>query len=199
MGTIARVSILSVMGACSVLAGLAEVLAAPPTGAMAGAPAAAAPAAAKAKNWRPPAAKIYAQALSDQMMAQHPELLSVTFHGTPPAASGIYTMFAGSYPERIGNPDDPDDIDVITKGITIIDPRWHRTNDAKKKFVVQMPLRDASGENIGLLVLAYHNDGAAPNSGAIELDFLRRAVALRDGLQARIPSYAALFEPAAAH
>jgi hypothetical protein len=49
------------------------------------------------------------------------------------------------------------------------------------------------------LVLAYHNDGGAPNSGAIEIDFMRRAVALRDGLQARIRSYAALFEPAAAH
>ena len=191
MRTIASVLMLSLIGACVAPAPFA--VAAPPAGAGA---TAAAPA--KAKNWSPPAAKIYAQALSDQIMAQHPELLSVTFHGTPPGASGIYTMFAGSYPERIGNPDDPDDIDVITKGITIIDPRWHRTNDAKKKFVVQMPLRDASGENVGLLVLAYHNDGGAPNSGAIELDFMRRAVALRDGLQARIRSYAALFEPAAA-
>jgi hypothetical protein len=186
MRTIGSVLMLSVIGACVALVPFADTVAAPPA------------AVAKAKNWSPPAAKIYAQALSDQIMAQHPELLSVTFHGTPPGASGIYTMFAGSYPERIGNPDDPDDIDVITKGITLIDPRWHRTNDAKKKFVVQMPLRDASGENVGLLVLAYHNDGTAPNSGAIELDFLRRAVALRDGLQARIRSYAALFEPAAA-
>jgi hypothetical protein len=194
MRTIARVLMLSVSGACLAAGLFADAMAAPPAGAAAGPVAAA-----KAKNWSPPAAKIYAQALSDQIMAQHPELLSVTFHGTPPGASGIYTMFAGSYPERIGNPDDPDDIDVITKGITILDPRWHRTNDAKKKFVVQMPLRDASGENVGLLVLAYHNDGAAPNSGAIELDFLRRAVALRDGLQARITSYAALFEPATAH
>jgi len=80
-----------------------------------------------AKNWRPPAGEIRAQALSNAIMATHPELLSVTFHGTPPGAAKIYTMFAGSYPERIGNPDDPDDIDVIVKGITIIDPRWRRT------------------------------------------------------------------------
>ena len=152
----------------------------------------------RAKNWTPPAGKIYAQALADRIMSDHPELLSVTFHGTPPGATGVYTMFAGSYPERIGNPDDPDDIDVITKGITILDPRWHRTNDTKKKFVVQMPLRDAANGNVGLLVLAYHNDAGAAN-GTTELDFLRRAIALRDGLQAQIPSYAALFEPAAAH
>jgi hypothetical protein len=184
MQTSVGVRVFKTIGACMALAVMTQGMAAPP-------------AAEKAKNWTAPAAKIYAQALSDQIMAQHPELLSVTFHGTPPGSAGIYTMFAGSYPERIGNPDDPDDIDVITKGITIVDPRWHRTNDTRKKFVVQMPLRDASGENIGLLVLAYHNDGAAPNNGTIELDFLRRAIALRDDLQARIPSYAALFEPAA--
>jgi hypothetical protein len=176
---------LAAIGACTALF-LAESMAA-------------APATDKPKNWSPPAAKIYAQALSDQIMAQHPELLSVTFHGSPPGATAIYTMFAGSYPERIGNPDDPDDIDVITKGITIIDPRWHRLHDTAKKFVVQMPLRDAAGENIGLLVLAYHNEAAATNSGAVEVDFLRRAVALRDGLQAVIPSFAALFEPATSH
>jgi len=178
-----RTNVFMTAGACIALIYLTQAMAAPP-------------AAEKAKNWLPPAAKIYAQALSDQIMAQHPELLSVTFHGTPPGDPGIYTLFAGSYPERIGNPDDPDDIDVITKGITIIDPRWHRTNDTRQKFVVQMPLRDAAGENVGLLVLAYHNDGAGPNNGAAELDFLRRAIALRDALQARIPSYAALFRSA---
>jgi hypothetical protein len=147
----------------------------------------------KAKNWSAPAGKIYAQALSDQIMAQHPELRSVTFHGVPPGLNGVYTMFAGSYPDRIGNPDDPDDIDVITKGITIIDPRWHRTKDTVKKFVVQLPLRDAGGQNIGLLVLAYKNDAG---SGKSEKDFFLAATALRDDLQKQIPNYEALFAPA---
>src|SRR5213592_91070 len=92
----------------------------------------------KAKNWTSPSHKIYAQALSDQIMAEHPELLSVTFHGVPPGMDKVYTMFAGSFPERIGNPDDPDDIEVITKRVTIVDPRWNRTNDKDKKFVVLM-------------------------------------------------------------
>ena len=150
----------------------------------------------KAKNWTPPAQKIYAQVISDQIMAEHPELLSVTFHGVPPGTTGVYTMFAGSYPERIGNPDDPDDIDVITKGITIIDPRWHRTHDVKKKFVVQLPLRDAAGENVGLLVLAYKNDKNPGNNGELEEAFFHKAVVIRDGLQEEIPNYAALFKPA---
>lgn len=148
----------------------------------------------KQKNWTPPATKIYAQALSEQIMAKHPELLSLTFHGVPPGLSKVYTMFAGSYPERIGNPDDPDDITVSELGITIVDPRWHRTKDAVRKFVMLMPLRDAAGENIGLLVAAYRNP---VGSGKGEKDFFLAGTALRDDLQAQIPSLAALFEPAA--
>jgi hypothetical protein len=118
-----------------------------------------APAPEKPKNCTPPAQKIYAQTLADQIMAKHPEWLSVTFHGVPPGLDKVYTMFAGSHHDRIGNPDDPDDIDVTTKGIMIVDPRWHRTNDTVKKSVM-MPLRTASGENVGLLVVAYkHPDG----------------------------------------
>jgi hypothetical protein len=153
-------------------------------------PAAAPP---KAKNWTPPPQKIYAQTLVEQIMAKHPELISVTFHGVPPGLDKVYTMFAGSFLDRIGNPDDPDDIDVITKGITIVDPRWRRTNDPVKKFVMMMPLRDAAGENVGLLVLAYKNP---PNSGKTETHFFLSATSLRDGLQKQITRYADLFKPA---
>ena len=147
---------------------------------------------APAKNWTPPAHRIYAQQLSDETMAAHPELQSVTFHGVPPGMSKTYTMFAGSYPERIGNPDDPDDIDVILTGITIIDPRWHRPHDTVKRFVVQEPLRDKSGENVGLIVYAFKTD--KENRG--ERAYTKAAMDMRDALQARIPSYEALFAPA---
>jgi len=145
-----------------------------------------------AKNWTPPAGKIYAQALSDRTMATHPELLSVTFHGVPPGAKDIYTMFAGSYPDRIGNPDDPDDIDVTKKGITIVDPRWRRANDTVKKFVVLMPLRDARHENVGLIVYAFKTE-LQPGKG--EREFFAQAMDLRDALEKDIPSYEALFRP----
>ena len=142
------------------------------------------------KNWTPPAYKINAQKLSDEIMAKHPELLSATFHGVPPGLSKVYTMFAGSFPERIGNPDDPDDVMVVELGITIVDPRWNRPKDAVKKFVMMMPLRDAAGGHIGLLVLAYKNPAG---SGKSELDFFAAASKLRDGLQKQIPNYASLF------
>jgi len=147
----------------------------------------------KKKNWTAPAEKIRAQALADEIMSKHPELISVTFHGVPPGLDKVYTMFAGSFPDRIGNPDDPDDVDVITKGITVVDPRWHRANDPVKKFVMMMPLRDAASENVGLLVLAYKSPSPVAKT---ETDFFVAASALRDELKQRIPSYVDLFKPA---
>ena len=115
----------------------------------------------------------------------------MTFHGVPPGKSKVYTMFAGSYPERIGNPDDPDDIDVILKGITVIDPRWRR-NDTVKRFVVQEPLRDKAGENIGLIVYAFKT----ANGSKGERAYTKAAMDMRDELQSKIVSYSALFDPA---
>ena len=148
------------------------------------------------KNWTPPAQPIYAQKLSDETMAKHPELLSITLHGVPPGQSDVYTMFAGSYPERIGNPDDPDDIDVTKKGITILDPRWHRTKDTDKKFVILMPMRDKAGENVGLVVYAFKNPPAQANVSKVEVDYLVKANKLRDELAKQIPNYDALYAPA---
>ncbi|MDD3178872.1 MAG: hypothetical protein PHQ04_00830 [Opitutaceae bacterium] len=146
-----------------------------------------------AKNWTPPKYKIYAQTLSEQIMANHPELISVTFHGVPPGAPAkTYTMYAGSYLDRIGNQDDPDDVMVIETGITIMDPRWHKTADPIKKYCMMVPLRDRNGENIGLLVLAYRNSDQWAKG---DLGFLLAATALRDGLQKDIPSHEAMFQP----
>ncbi|HJP69810.1 MAG TPA: hypothetical protein VJ846_13005 [Sphingomicrobium sp.] len=151
------------------------------------------PAAAEPKNWSPPSYKIYAQQLADSTMRAHPELLSVTLHGVPPGMHDAYTMFAGSYPDRIGNPDDPDDIDVSKKGITIVDPRWNRTKDPAPKFVVLMPLRDRQGANIGLVVYAFK---VPVESNAGERSFYLKALELRDALAKQIPSYDALFAAA---
>jgi len=150
------------------------------------------------KNWTAPDHKIYAQVLSDRIMAEHPELISITFHGVPPGLDKVYTMFAGSFPERIGNQDDPDDVMIIELGITILDPRWHRAKDTAKKFVMMMPLRDAGGENVGLLVAAYKNPDFQPtgSNAGNEARFFALGTKLRDGLQKDIPSYDGLFAPA---
>ena len=148
------------------------------------------------KNWTPPAATINGQKLADETMKKHPELLSITLHGVPPGMDNVYTMFAGSYHDRVGNPDDPDDIDVTKKGITILDPRWHRTNDTDKKFVILMPMRDKAGENVGLVVYAFKNPPAQANVSKVEVEYLEKANKLRDELAREIPSYKSLFDPA---
>ena len=78
-------------------------------------------------------------------------------------------------------------------GITIVDPRWHRTKDTVKKFVMMVPLRDAAGENVGGLVLAYKVPSPVARS---ETEFFAAASALRDELKPRIASHADLFKPA---
>ena len=175
MGTLGRLTCLPLLAVCAAL-GSAAVVGAPSE---------------HPKNWTPPAYKIYAQKLSDELMAAHRDLLSVTFHGVPPGQTETYTMFAGSYPERIGNADDPDDIDISKKGITIIDPRWHRPNDTVRKFVMMLPLRDASGENVGEIVIAYKNPVGSTRT---EKDFFLASSQLRDALMKKIPTFAALFE-----
>jgi hypothetical protein len=144
------------------------------------------------KNWTAPAHKMLAQKLCDEILAAHPELISVTMQGVPPGQQKVYTMFAGSFPERIGKASNPDDVVVITKGYTIVDPRYKRSDDTEKKVVVLTPLRDAAGENVGLLVLAYNNDASHSRS---EAEFYLASQALRDELQKQIPSYTALFDP----
>src|SRR5258708_26735576 len=77
------------------------------------------PAPEKSKNWTPPAANLYVQTLTGQIMAAHSELISVTFHGVPPgAAPKTNTMFGGSDPDPIGHPDDPDHAIAIETGLT---------------------------------------------------------------------------------
>jgi hypothetical protein len=56
-----------------------------------------------------------------------------------------------------------------------------------------LPLRDASGETISAIVIAYKNSSDSRKS---EKEFFLAALALRDGLQKKIKNRAALFAPA---
>lgn len=154
--------------------------------------AAAAPAHHKPHNWVAPEQKIYAQQLVDEIMRANPELLSITLQGTPPGEAKIYTMFAGSFPERIGQASDPDDIMVIDTAITILDPRWNRT-DPIRKFIVMLPLENAAAAPIGLAVIVFKNPLGINKSNG---EYLAKAQAIMDRLRTQIPDKAALFKPA---
>lgn len=141
------------------------------------------------KNWQAPAYKTLGQSLVDKLMSENPGLLSVTFHGLVPGSENTYSMFAGSFPDRVGKVSADDDIMVIKSGFTIIDPRYKK-NDPERKFLVLVPLRDAGNQNVGCIVFAFKNPA---NSGGTEASYLSQANALRDGIQAGIPGHAELF------
>ncbi|MGD9597377.1 MAG: hypothetical protein AB7G76_03285 [Steroidobacteraceae bacterium] len=141
------------------------------------------------KNWVAPAFKMHAQILVDQLMRDNRDLLSVTFHGTPPDKKGIYTMFAGTWPDRIGKISAADDVMVIESGFTLIDPRWNK-QDPEPKFLVLVPLRDRNARNIGCIVFGFKNPPGARRSDEA---FLQEANRMRDGLQSQIADHAALF------
>ena len=139
---------------------------------------------AKVKNWHAPAGKLAAQALVESLLASRSDLASVTLHGVPPGTS-VHTMFAGSWPERVGNADDPDDIDIATKALTVLDPALSR----KGLYEVMLPLKDGSDQVIGALVIGFKKADPAQDGRY----FYDQALAVQAFLKARIPDAASLF------
>ncbi|RME96939.1 MAG: hypothetical protein D6773_16470 [Alphaproteobacteria bacterium] len=145
------------------------------------------------KNWAGPKHKIFAQLLVDELMAAHPEVMSITMHGTPPGTpKGTYTMFAGSFPDRIGNESSPGDIITIEKAVTQVESKWGSPN-WKKKVSIVLPLKDRAGNYLpAAMVVAFKT---SPDDTRIDTDFMAPGIAMRDSLNARIASFQALFAP----
>jgi len=140
------------------------------------------------KNWHAPPGKLLGQKLVDEAMAKHPELLSLTLHGVPPGMS-VHTMFAGSFPDRIGNADDPDDIAAQEHELTVLDPALGHDN----KFVVFIPVQDVSGRPVGTAVVAFKRVAGHPRTA---LQYYELALKVTEELQKGTPSLEALFRPA---
>ncbi len=145
------------------------------------------------KNWVAPAYKSLAQALVDELMAKHPEVASITMHGTPPGKKDIYTMFAGSFDDRIGNESSGGDIITIKKGVTQVESKWGSANWMKRVTIVA-PVKNAKGDYLPIaMCIAFYQ---SPTSGKIDTDFLQPGVKIRDSIMSRIASVEALFGPA---
>jgi hypothetical protein len=129
--------------------------------------------------------KTYAQALLNDVVSSNPDLTIVGFHAVAPGAQN-QTMIASTL-DRIGERDDEEDLTVVAQQETILavnlkDPA---------KFKVHMPLRDATGKVIGLLVLIFKNQADKDQAY-----YCARALKIQDGVARRIPSLDALFRPA---
>lgn len=143
------------------------------------------------KNWAAPAYKIKAQALIEAFMARHPEVQNTTFHGVPPGKTQ-YTMFAGTFPDRVGNASAPHDIVVLTDRLISLETRFAPT-DNPRKAVAMIPLRDNSGKDIATAVFAFSD---VRNDEKASAYYISAAIELRDELMKDIRSYDDLFAPA---
>lgn len=143
------------------------------------------------KNWAGPSYKIQAQAWVDELMAKHPEVLSITIHANPPgAAADVYSMIAGSFPDRIGNQSSPGDIITIKKGVSQVESKWGTPN-YKQKVSIVLPLKDETGAYLpAAIVIAFKT---SPEDKRLDTDFLAPGLAIRDSLQSRITGMDSLF------
>src|ERR1035438_5325000 len=125
----------------------------------------------------------YAQDLVVATKGAHPELQKLGLHAIPPGQQD-YAIVGNSLPSKIGKKSSAADLAVIRSGQPTV-----RRDDRGRFFDLRIPLADASGRSIGIAVMEI------PYAFAKDFDeALAKAMSVRDGLQAKIPSSARLFE-----
>jgi Citrate transporter len=111
----------------------------------------------------------------------------------PGAAADVYSMIAGSFPDRIGNQSSPGDVITAKKGVSQVESKWGTPN-WKQKVSTVLPLKDESGAYLpAAIIIAFKT---SPEDKRIDTDFLAPGLAIRDGLQSRITGMDSLFAPA---
>lgn len=136
----------------------------------------------------------YAQQLVDTVLAAHPDLFRISVHVAAPGAPIINTYviagkdFSIKHLPMIGAQDDGEDFLPLTTG----KPSFLYVKKEGGFYKGLLPLYDVAGREIGVLLLAHRY-----TSGADEPKFQEEMTLIRDQLKVRIPSRAALFQPAA--
>lgn len=126
--------------------------------------------------------RIYAQALVDQVLTEHPDLLVIGLHATAPGTT-VNRMIATNL-DRIGKVSDDDDMKVFATGEPIAEP-------AKGRFESLVAMKTSSGKIIGAIGIVFKwKDGTDTSH------FLAAGNAIRDEFAAKIPTLESLFEPA---
>ena len=92
------------------------------------------------------ASQTYAQYLTAQALAHHPELLAVTMHVTPPGAAQNVIIASNVAP--LGKVADQDDLKVINSQQPLVEVT--RSGD---RLAVELPLLDASRRTVGALAV----------------------------------------------
>ena len=126
----------------------------------------------------------YAQYLTAQALAHHPEVLALTMHVTPPGTAT--NVIIASNMAALGKVADQDDLRVIQSQQTLVE-----VTHSGDRLAVELPLLDASRRTVGALAvqLAYQ-------LGADRNALTATATKVRDELARRISHVANLVEPA---
>jgi len=127
---------------------------------------------------------IFAQTLVNDTMAQNPDLVILGLHGIAPGAKEE-TMLASTL-DRIGEKDDDEDLVVVKEQEIVL----ARSLTEPWKFKVHLPLKDASGKIVGLAAVIFKYQ-----EGKDETYYCGRALAVRDSIAKRMPSFEDLFKP----
>ena len=126
------------------------------------------------------AGKILAQRLLDDLAKEHPEVVRVGLHLTPPGASENIIV-ASNVAAKIGQKSDPEDLQAMKTGRPVVIREG-------ENFDVTLPLHNLAGKIIGAIGLTLK-----PAGGKQESDATNRARAIASKLERRIPSRESLF------
>ncbi len=132
--------------------------------------------------------KIHAQTLVNQQTGkkENSDLYILGLHAVAPGAAD-QTMIACNL-DRIGKADTDDDKSVTQLHRTLIFQKLSQP----EIFEVLIPLKDASGNVIGMAVFVYNGF----KTGSDETSYYLRSVKMRDEMARVTPSHRALFQPA---
>lgn len=129
--------------------------------------------------------KIHGQELINEIVRSNPDLIIASMHAVAPGSKS-QTMIASTM-DRIGEKDDDEDLTVVSEQETVL----ARSLKEPAKFKTHLPMKDASGDVIGLIVLIFKTE-----PGYDETHYCARAIAIRDGVAKQIKDLQSLFDPA---
>jgi hypothetical protein len=130
--------------------------------------------------------KILAQRIVNDLMNQNVDLVVCGLHAVPPGGGENDQRMIACNLDRIGKPDDEDDLAVSRQRKMILVPNAREPD----KFEVQVPLKDAMGRIIGACGFVFRYE-----PGDDEVELLRKGRSLRDKIARQLSSRADLFEP----
>ncbi|MGO9008853.1 MAG: YncE family protein [Bryobacteraceae bacterium] len=116
-------------------------------------------------------------------LSAHPDLRKMGLHAVPPGGKDS-VIIANANTSRIGVKSSAGDLDAVKEGKT-----YCAKKDDGAFYNMKLPLLDASGRNIGILVMEIPYTSAADETQAV-----RKAEEIRHELAQQIPDYQALFQ-----